>query len=211
MLLRLPSASTMSSPAPSLEDLVSPMVLFTCLAVMVNPLLWNVAAIMEFKTGAISRTFGGPRRGIVALAVAILSMNYLRTLLFYSVVDNMGEAEVLKGDIFKVMGYVFVVAGGVLVLTSGWKLGFFCTFLGDFFGILLDSKVTDFPFNFVGHPMYLGSAMIYTGTSLHHASPVALLLTGCIGFSYIIAAQFERPFTAKIYAERNKLKRQKSN
>ena len=202
---------TMSSLVQSLEDLISPTVIFVCLSVMVNPLLWNVAAILEFKSGAISRAFGGPRRGIVALALGILGMNYLRTLLFYSVVDSMGETEVLKGDIFKVVGYVFVVVGGILVLTSCWKLGFFCTFLGDYFGILLDSKVTDFPFNFVGDPMYVGSVMIYTGTSLHHASLVALLLTGCIGLSYIIAVQFERPFTAKIYAESSKLKRQKSD
>ena len=196
----------MASSSQLLQELLSLKVLLVCLAVMLNPLVWNLAARLEYTTHAISRIFGGPRRGIIAVALAILGMNYLRTSLFHSVMEELSTWDLLKGDVATAVGYIFVVLGAVLVLTCTWQLGFFCTFLGDYFGILLDSKVTEFPFNIVEDPMYWGSFMIHMGTSLQHASFVGFLLTGCIGLSYIIAMQFEGPFTAMIYAKRDKSK-----
>jgi len=40
------------------------------------------------------------------------------------------------------------------------------TFLGDYCGILLDAKITGFPFNVLDNPMYVGSSMSFLGTSL---------------------------------------------
>lgn len=196
----------MATPSQLFQELLSLRVLLACLAVMLNPLVWNLAARLEYTTHAISRTFGGPRRGIITVALAILGMNYLRTCLFNSVMEELSTWDLLRGDVATAVGYTFVVLGAVLVLTSSWQLGFFCTFLGDYFGILLDNKVTEFPFNIVEDPMYWGSFMIHVGASLERASFVGFLLTGCIGLSYIIAAQFEGPFTAMIYAKRDKSK-----
>ena len=107
--------------------------------------------------------------------------------------DNLGA---------QLAGYVIIGIGVVLVLSSTWALGFFNTFLGDYFGILLDAKVTGFPFNLVEDPMYWGSFLIYIGDSLLCASAVAFLLSFFIGLSYAIATIFEGPFTAKIYASK---------
>ena len=42
-------------------------------------------------------------------------------------------------------GYLVVAAGAVLVVASAWKLGFFVSFMGDYFGLLLSDKVTKIP------------------------------------------------------------------
>lgn len=39
-------------------------------------------------------------------------------------------------------------------------------FTGDYFGILMDKKVTAFPFNIMENPMYWGSTANYLGLAL---------------------------------------------
>lgn len=47
-----------------------------------------------------------------------------------------------------------------------WALGITGTYLGDYFGILMDDIVTGFPFNVMGDPMYWGSSMCFVGVAL---------------------------------------------
>ena len=173
--------------------------LVACVVVMINPLFWNIVSRYEYKTHRLSRTLGGPKRGCAALAACTLSLNYLRTTTFHTTVDKFGYWELLNNRMVEALGYLIVAAGAVLVITSAWKLGFFVTFMGDYFGLLLSDRVTDFPFNVVNDPMYFGSGLIYLGLSLEHASIVGLVLTACIALSYAVAIRFEGPFTSQIY------------
>ena len=177
--------------------------LLACGIVMLNPLFWNIFCRLEYRTHLLSRIAGGPRRGVTLLAIGILSFNYLRTSIFHKVMDNHVTCSPMQNSFFDAIGYLLLVSGAILVISSGYQLGFFCSFMGDYFGILLDEKVTNFPFNVVDDPMYVGSALIYLGLSFQHASVVGILLTGCIAMSYAIALLFEQPFTAQIYANKN--------
>ena len=38
--------------------------------------------------------------------------------------------------------------------------------VGDYFGILMEAKVTSFPFSVLDNPMYWGSTAVYLGWSL---------------------------------------------
>jgi phosphatidylethanolamine N-methyltransferase len=89
-------------------------------------------------------------------------------------------------------------------LSSMWALGVTGTYLGDYFGILMDKMVTGFPFNVMANPMYNGSTMCFLAHSLWRASPAGLLLTLVVFLVYRIALLFEEPFTAYIYAQRDK-------
>jgi methylene-fatty-acyl-phospholipid synthase len=40
------------------------------------------------------------------------------------------------------------------------------TFLGDYFGILMESKVEGFPFNIMENPMYNGSSLLFVSTAI---------------------------------------------
>ena len=65
------------------------------------------------------------------------------------------------------------------------------TYLGDYFGILMDEPVTSFPFNITGAPMYYGSAMSFLGTALLYGKPAGVALTGEVLAVYMAALQFE--------------------
>lgn len=92
----------------------------------------------------------------------------------------------------------------MLVVTSTWVLGITGTFLGDYFGILMDEMVTGFPFNVTSAPMYWGSTMSFLGTALWYGKPAGILLTAWVYIVYVAALRFEDPFTAGIYAKRER-------
>lgn len=99
---------------------------------------------------------------------------------------------------------MLVICGNILVLSSMWALGITGTYLGDYFGILMDEMVTGFPFNVTDAPMYYGSTMSFLGTALWFGKPVGVVLTGLVFVVYKVALSFEDPFTAGIYAKRER-------
>lgn len=72
-----------------------------------------------------------------------------------------------------------------------WALGVTGTYLGDYFGILMDEPVTGFPFNITGSPMYWGSAMSFLGVALLRGRVAGLVLTAEVVVMYLIALQYE--------------------
>jgi phosphatidylethanolamine N-methyltransferase len=97
-----------------------------------------------------------------------------------------------------------ILSGNTLVLSSMWALGITGTYLGDYFGILMDEIVTGFPFNVSSSPMYHGSTLSFLGTALWFGKPAGVVLTGLVWVVYSIALRFEDPFTAEIYAKRER-------
>jgi phosphatidylethanolamine N-methyltransferase len=95
------------------------------------------------------------------------------------------------------------LTGNVLVLTSMWALGVTGTYLGDYFGILMDEPVTTFPFNVSSSPMYHGSTMSFLATAIWYGKPAGILLSGLVATAYSIACKWEDPFTAMIYRKRD--------
>nr|KAF6458089.1 phosphatidylethanolamine N-methyltransferase [Rousettus aegyptiacus] len=101
------------------------------------------------------------------------------------------------------VGLVLLGVGSMLVLSSFFALGFTGTFLGDYFGILKEARVTTFPFNILDNPMYWGSTANYLGWAIMHASPTGLLLTVVVALIYVVAILYEEPFTAEIYQQKS--------
>ena len=87
--------------------------------------------------------------------------------------------------------YALIAAGNLLVLSSMWVLGITGTYLGDYFGILMDKVVTSFPFNVTGAPMYYGSTMSFLGTAILYGKPAGILLTAEVLIAYLVALRFE--------------------
>lgn len=90
-----------------------------------------------------------------------------------------------------------------------WALGVTGTYLGDYFGILMDEMVTGFPFSVCSAPMYYGSTMSFLGTAILFGKPAGILLTAEVLVVYLIALRFEDPFTGAIYAKRAKAQEKK--
>ncbi|XP_006161702.1 phosphatidylethanolamine N-methyltransferase isoform X4 [Tupaia chinensis] len=180
-------------------DLWEPRFVAAVLATAFNPLFWNVVARWEHRTRKLSRAFRSPHLACYFLGGAILLLNVLRSHCFTQAMLSQPQMESLDNPTAYRLGLAFLGVGVVLVLSSFFALGFTGTFLGDYFGILKEARVTSFPFNVLDNPMYWGSTANYLGWALMHASPSGLLLAAVVGLIYMVAILYEEPFTTEIY------------
>lgn len=178
--------------------------------IIFNPTFWNIVARLEYNTHFLTKLAGGAKRGCYLLAATIFTLGVGRDLCFHKALNAQPVSPLLDHPIVKIVGQVLVVAGQVLVGTSMWQLGITGTYLGDYFGILMDDIVTSFPFNICANPMYQGSTLSFLGYSLVTGKAAGLLLTSMVYGMYSVALKFEEPFTAKIYAERDEVKGRKT-
>ncbi|KOS17261.1 Phosphatidyl-N-methylethanolamine N-methyltransferase [Escovopsis weberi] len=172
-----------------------------------NPLFWNILARQgqtEYHNKILSRTLGGKHAACYALAVSIFSLGIVRDWLFKAALGEQPSHPLLEGALAQGAGYALTAAGGVLVLSSMWALGVTGTYLGDYCGILMDEMVAGFPFSVTSAPMYWGATMSFLGAALVLGKPAGVLLAGEALLGYAVALRFEDPFTAEIYAKRER-------
>ena len=91
---------------------------------------------------------------------------YKQTRSYLSAILEQPRARLLPTPLDTLVPAVLFVLGQTFVVTSTWSLGITGTFLGDYFGILMDSRVEGFPFNVLRDPMYVGSTMCFAATAL---------------------------------------------
>uniref|UniRef100_A0A3Q3IFP7 Phosphatidylethanolamine N-methyltransferase n=1 Tax=Monopterus albus TaxID=43700 RepID=A0A3Q3IFP7_MONAL len=161
------------------------------IAIIFNPLFWNVVARWEHSTRSLSRLFGSPYLACYCLGFIIILLNIYRSHSMTMAMKAQARWEVMDRTGVFYAGVTLMVLGTLLVVSSFLALGFTGTFLGDYFGILMDEKVTGFPFNIIKNPMYWGSTANYLGLALIGASPVGLVLTAIVGVAYKVALRFE--------------------
>jgi methylene-fatty-acyl-phospholipid synthase len=161
--------------------------------------------LVEYRNKVLTRLFGGrSQTACYALAATIFGIGLIRDGLYERALRHQPIHPALEGTIPTLAGYALLAAGNILVITSTWALGITGTFLGDYFGILQEKMVTGFPFNVTDAPMYYGSTMSFLGSALIYGRPAGILLTVEVFIVYKIALTFENPFTAEIYAKRDR-------
>ncbi|XP_012520449.1 PREDICTED: phosphatidylethanolamine N-methyltransferase [Propithecus coquereli] len=184
--------------------------LVAVLTIAFNPLYWNVVARWEHRTRKLSRAFGSPHLACYALGGSIVLLNLLRSYCFMQAMLRQPRAEGLDHPTAYGLGLALLGVGIVFALSSCFALGFTGTFLGDYFGILKEARVTTFPFNILDNPMYWGSTANYLGCAIVHASPTGLLLTVVVALTYVVAVLYEEPFTTEIYRQKACRQRRRS-
>ncbi|XP_042293851.1 phosphatidylethanolamine N-methyltransferase isoform X4 [Sceloporus undulatus] len=172
------------------------------LCIAFNPLFWNLMGRWEHKTRSLTRIFRSPYVACYCLGATILFLNFLRSHCFTEVMKSQPKLKLLDCLLGYYIGMALIAVGSIFVISSFLALGFFGTFLGDYFGILMEAKVTCFPFSILDNPMYWGSTTVYLGWSLMHASPTGLVLTAVVALCYRIALLYEGPFTEEIYRQK---------
>ncbi|KAF8492430.1 phospholipid methyltransferase [Russula emetica] len=169
-----------------------------------NPTAWNIVARNEYRNKTITRILGGNAYlGCYFLTLCIFSAGLLRDHLYRSAILEQPRASLLPTPLDTLVPAALFVIGQTFVVTSTWSLGITGTFLGDYFGILMDARVEGFPFNVLRDPMYVGSTMCFAATALWYERPVGLLITLYVYIVYTIALKFEGPFTDMIYSKRS--------
>ncbi|KAJ7657790.1 phospholipid methyltransferase [Mycena polygramma] len=194
----------------SLVNLDQTSLLVSLLSIAFNPIAWNIVAQNEYRNKTITRIFGGNARyGCYFLALMIFSFGMVRDSLYHRALLDQPQESLLPAPLDTVVPAVLFVLGQVFVVTSTWALGVTGTFLGDYFGILMDHRVEGFPFNVIRDPMYVGSTMSFAATALWYERPAGLLITLYVYIVYVIALRFEGPFTDMIYTKREEARKSK--
>lgn len=134
---------------------------------------------------------GSPRHGCYVLALVIFSIGIARDCLFERALRDQPALDVLQTAGVRGAAAALFVAGNVLVASSMWALGLTGTYLGDYFGILMDQRVTGFPFSVTDAPMYHGSTLSFLGSALWLGKPAGVLLTVWVATMYQVALRFE--------------------
>ncbi|XP_056627110.1 phosphatidylethanolamine N-methyltransferase isoform X1 [Triplophysa dalaica] len=186
-----------------LIDVTEPKFCVAVIAIIFNPFFWNVIARWEHRTRGLTRLFGGPKTACYSLGILILLLNVYRSHSITVAMKGQPRWEALDNAVVYYAGAALMAIGSLFVISSFLALGFSGTFLGDYFDILMDQKVTGFPFNVMDNPMYWGSTANYLSLALMNASPVGVVLTAVVGLSYRIAIAYEGPFTEEIYRQRS--------
>jgi len=198
-------------PLSSLVDFSKQSLWVSAAAICFNPLFWNVVAQNEYKNKSITKIAGGDVYiGCYLLAITIFLIGMVRDSLYTVALKEQPTYPLLPAPFDVIIPAILAGFGQVLVISSTWALGITGTFLGDYFGILMDHKVNSFPFNWFNDPMYLGSTLTFTAGALWHQSPAGLLLTLLVYIVYKLALNFEGPFTTEIYAKRDRERALKS-
>lgn len=188
----------------SLIDFDQKTLYISALSIAFNPTFWNIVARQEYRNKVLTRLFGGKSQtACYFLAATIFSLGIVRDLLYERALRHQPSHPLIDTDHATFAGYALLAIGNVLVISSTWQLGITGTFLGDYFGILMDDMVTGFPFNVTSAPMYYGSTMSFLGSALVYSKPAGILMTVWVYIVYAIALRFENPFTAGIYAKRD--------
>ncbi|KAI0724801.1 phospholipid methyltransferase-domain-containing protein [Fomitopsis betulina] len=185
-----------------LIDLSQPSLWASVFAIAFNPTAWNIVARNEYRNKTITRILGNARRGCYFLALSIFSAGMLRDSLFKRALQHQPKHAILPAPLDTIVPVVLFAIAQTFVITSTYALGVTGTFLGDYFGILMDKRVEGFPFNVLRNPMYVGSTLSFAAVSLWYESPAGLLLTAYVYVVYLIALRFEGPFTDMIYSNR---------
>jgi len=174
-----------------------------------NPLFWNIVAQNEYHNKSITKIFGGNRQlGCYALALTIFGLGIFRDSLYAQALKDQPYNAIIPPHIATGLAVALFIIGQTFVITSTYALGITGTYLGDYFGILMDHRVEGFPFNVLRDPMYVGSTLCFAAGALWYGKPAGLLITLFVHIAYTIALRYEGPFTDMIYANKNKGKTQ---
>ncbi|KAG7665744.1 OPI3 [[Candida] subhashii] len=178
--------------------------LFAIGCIAFNPIFWNIVARLEYSTHFLTKLAGSAKRGCYLLAITIFGLGIYRDHVYHDALTSQPTYQPLIDSLLIKALAVFTFGfGNVLVVSSMWALGVTGTYLGDYFGILMDERVTGFPFNINDNPMYNGSSLCFLGTALWYGKPTGIAVAGIVFVMYRIGLFFEEPFTAKIYANRD--------
>lgn len=136
------------------------------IVILLQPLVWNVVGRMEHYTRILSKICFKPVFGVYALALWIFVAGLYRDALFVAAMRSQGTHEQLGELQYVMAGWGCIFVGSVLVLSSFYRLGLTGVYLGDYFGLLMDEKITAFPYNLLSDPMYIGSSLAFLGKAI---------------------------------------------
>jgi len=171
--------------------------------IILCPLLWNLVARLELYFRLLTRCFGSKSDACCSFAIVVFILGLIRDYNVDLAMRDQPRAHFLDFFPFQIIAGFLISVGQVLNLSGFYKLGIAGTYMGDYFGLRLEERVTTFPFNLMDHPMYNGSTLIFAGLALWRRSIVGLVMSVFVFVVYRLAASVEAPYTNYVYSRQS--------
>jgi len=126
--------------------------------------VWNILGRLEYHFRIFTRLFGSKFRGCYVIALYIFCFSFYRNLAFNWAINDQPKFEITNIYLDYFLDFISLslnIGGIVFVFTSSWALGILGTYNGDYFRILMEERITQFPFSILSNPMYVGSTMLF--------------------------------------------------
>ncbi len=99
----------------------------------------------EYRNHTLTRIFNdSPRHGCYSLAILVFILTIIRNALFYLALTEQPTVPLLPEPYATLVPLLILFLGQLFVISSGQALGITGTYLGDYFGILMDQRVTGY-------------------------------------------------------------------
>lgn len=144
-----------------LIDVSRPSFALALIATVLPPLVWNIIGLVEYHTHLISAIVRKPVFGVYLSAIVIATLSVFRSALFTIAIREQPTWDTLNEPVIHAIGGAMFLFGLILFIGVYYRLRITGTYLGDYFGILRDERITAFPFNVVDNPMYDGSSLFH--------------------------------------------------
>lgn len=184
-------------------DLSEKHLIETVLLTFVNVLVWIVLPKLQYKYNIISRFVGHDLgRAADILAYLFIHIATYRNYCFTEAIMNNKQFSSEFSFVYSLVGIMFILFGGYLIIISFVKLGLRGMYFGDHFGFLLKNKITSFPYNVLENPQYIGNTLLYFGIAILFKSYTGIFLTALIYLSYqIVVVATEKNQLTKFYKQ----------
>lgn len=151
------------------------------IATALPPLVWNIIGPLEYYTKIPSRLSIRPIIGVYLSGAIIAALSVLRSALFIVAIRGQEKLSYFDTSMFHATGGFLAVWGVSMFLGAYYRLGIRGTYLGDYFGFLMDHKISAFPFSICNNPMYDGSSLMHLAEAimLVNLFLCCSLFTGC--------------------------------
>lgn len=182
--------------------------------IIMCPITWNIVARYEFHTKFFTKLCKNNKvLAADVFAHILIEMGIFRNYMFNRAVSNNPTIQFSDNVelIISVFSYLLMFISFIIVAGSYWQLGIHGIYYADYFGILMDEKVTAFPYNILDNPLYVGAQMLFLSKALLNKSPTGIILFVLASIMYRVASYLEMPLTDLIYSEENRAKVQKEN
>jgi methylene-fatty-acyl-phospholipid synthase len=168
---------------------------------------WILLPHLEFKYKLLSKLCGGKQS--IASDILAYSLVYFGAIRNYYFDKAMKSGIQVSYGIFEVpivaSSYVFMIIGLVLVFFSFYRLGLRGMYFGDHFGFLFENRITEFPYNYLENPQYVGTTIFFLAAAARRHSPVGVFITLLVNVFYRILNTVESRKLKVFYPQSNEI------
>ena len=174
-------------------DLTDSRLWYAIVYIFLNLFAWLLIPYLEFQHKLFSKLLKGDYEkaadfvAYFLIYLGTMRNYYMQHAIYHNYRLDLGR---MNYPLFMI-GILALGFGALLILTSFYRLGIRGLYFGDHFGTIRKERITNFPYDIIVCPHYVGSILFQFGITFCYRSPAACVFTILYMLSYSILDKFE--------------------